>query len=84
MSWPSPIASVEILVQTQRPRDAARDAGRLERVRHPRSEMVAGRVDEDLRLALQPAKRLRVEDAIAVTLERRPHAALVLLARAPA
>jgi hypothetical protein len=46
--------------------------------------MVAGRVDEDLRLALQPAKWLRVEDAIAVTLERRPHAALVLLARAPA
>ena len=74
----------EVLVQAQRPRDAARDGGRLERVCHPRPEVVARRVDEDLGLALQPAKWLRVEDAIAVTLERRPHEALVLLARAPA
>ena len=40
----------EILVQPQRPRDAARDAGRLERVRQPRAEVVALGVDEDLRL----------------------------------
>ena len=68
----------EILVQPQRPRDDARDAGRLERVRHPRAVVVARGVDEDLRLALQAAERLRVQDPVAVALERRPHAALVL------
>ena len=64
----------EVLVQPQRPRDDAGDPGRLERVRHARAVVVAGRVDEDLRLALQAAERLRVEDAVAVALERRAHA----------
>ena len=45
----------EILVEAERPRDDARDRGRLERVRHPGAVVVAVRVDEDLRLALQPA-----------------------------
>ena len=74
----------EVLVQPQRAGDAAGDPGRLQRVGHPRPEVVAGRVDEDLRLALQAAKRLGMEDPVAVVLERRAQTALVLLARAPA
>ena len=65
----------EILVQPQRPRDDARDRGRLERVGHPRAVVVALGVDEDLRLALQPPERLGVHDAVAVALERRAHGA---------
>ena len=68
----------EVLVQPQRPRDAARDPGRLERVRHPRAVVVAGGIDEDLRLALQAPERLRVQDPVAVALERRAQAAVVL------
>ena len=71
----------EILVQPQRAGDDARDAGRLERVGHARAVVVAGRVDEDLRLSLQAAERLRVEDAVAVALERRADAALLLRLR---
>ena len=86
--WPDVVAEPdrlgEVLVQPQRPRDDPRDAGRLERVRHPRAVVVAGGVDEDLRLALQAAERLRVQDAVAVALERRAHAALVLGALPPA
>src|SRR5204863_5144211 len=73
----------QILVQPQRARDAARDAGRLERVREPRPVMVAVRVDEDLRLVLEAPERLRVDDPVAVALEGRPQAAL-LLRREPA
>ncbi len=71
----------EVLVQPERAGDAARDARRLERVRHPGAEVVAAGVDEDLRLALQPAERLRVDDPVAVALERRPQPARFLLAR---
>src|SRR5204863_3464912 len=35
------------------------------------------RIDEDLRLVLEAAERLRVDDAVAVTLERRPETAFV-------
>ena len=73
----------EILVQPQRPCDAARDRRCLQRVRHPRPVVIAGRIDEDLRLALQPAERLRVQDAVAVALERRPQPAFRLVVRAP-
>ena len=73
----------QVLVQAQRPGDAARDPGRLERVRHARAVVVAGRVDEDLRLALQPPERLRVEDPVAVALERRPQPAFLLLRARP-
>ena len=83
-SWPTAIASVEILVQAQRARDAARDARRLERVREPRAEVVALGIDEDLRLEPQTAERLRVDDPVAVALERRPQAALLLGSLAPA
>ena len=68
----------EVLVQPQRACHAARDRGRLERVRHAGAEVVAGRVDEDLRLALQAAERLGMDDPVAVALERRAQPALVL------
>ena len=61
----------EVLVQPQRPRDAARDPGGLERVGQPRAVVVAGGVDEDLRLVHQPPERLRVHDPVAIALERR-------------
>ena len=73
--WPGVVAEPdrldEILVQPQGARDDPGDAGRLERVRHPRAVVVAGRVDEDLRLALQPPERLGMDDPVAVALERR-------------
>src|SRR6476620_10930893 len=46
--------------------------------------MVAGRVDEDLRLALQPAERLRVHDPVAVALERRADGRLLFRTQASA
>src|SRR5205807_8033872 len=48
----------EILVQAQGARDPAGNAGRLEGVRHAGAVMVAGGIDEHLRLSLQTAKRL--------------------------
>jgi hypothetical protein len=68
----------EILVQAKHPRDDARDPGRLECVCHPRAVVVAGRVDENLRLALETAERLGVDDPVAVALERRPDVGLGL------
>jgi hypothetical protein len=73
----------EVLVQAQRAGDAAGDRGRLERVRHPRAIVVAGGVDEDLRLAFQPPEGLRVQDPVPIALERRAHATLVLVAESP-
>ena len=67
----------EVFVQAQRPRDAARDPGRLERVGHPRAVVVARRIDEDLCLALQAPKRLRVQDPVAIALERGAQTAIV-------
>jgi len=75
---PEPDRLDEILVQPQRAGDAAGDRRRLERVRHPGAVVVARRFDEDLRLALEPAERLRVEDPVAVALERRSHPTFVL------
>ncbi len=74
----------QILVEPQRARDAARDARSLERVREPRAEVVALGIDKHLRLEPQPAKRLRVDDAIAVALKRRPQPAFLLGILAPA
>ena len=71
----------QVFVQAECARDDAGDAGRLERVRHARAVVVARGVDEDLRLALQPPERLRVDDAVAVALERRADTALGLVAR---
>ena len=72
----------EVLVEPERPRDDAGDRGRLERVGHPGAVVVALGVDEDLRLPLQPPERLRVDEAVAVALERRADASTAPPARA--
>ena len=68
----------QVLVQPEGARDDASDARGLERVGHARAVVVAGRVDEDLCLPLQPPERLRVQDAVAVALKRRAHGARLL------
>ena len=68
----------EILVQPERPADAACDAGRLERVREPCTEMVALRDRRRPASCAGAAERLRVHDPVAVALERRAQAALLL------
>ena len=75
---PEPDRLCQVLVEPQRPCDDARDRRRLERVGHPRPVMVTFGVDEDLRLPLQAPERLRVDDAVPVALERRPHATRLL------
>ena len=67
----------EILVQPERAGDDAGDPGRLEGVGHPGAVVVAGGVDEDLRLALQAPERLGVDDPVAVALEGRAHVGLL-------
>ena len=74
----------EILVQAQCAGDAAGDSGRLQRVREARPEVIAVGVDEDLGLVPKPAERLRVDDPVAVALERRAQPALVLSVRTAA
>ena len=69
---PQPDRLREVLVQPQRPRDRARDLGRLQRVREPRPVVVALRRHEHLRLVLEPPERLAVHDPVAVALEGRP------------
>ena len=68
----------EVFVEPQCPRHAARDARRLQRVGHPGAVVVACRIDEDLSLALQAPKRFRMQDPIAIALERRAQTAIVL------
>ena len=58
-------------LSAQRARDGARDPARLERVREARAVVVALGRDEHLRLVLEPAERLGVDDPVAVALERR-------------
>ena len=69
----------QVLVQLQSPSDPACDGRGLERVGHARPVVVASWIDEDLRLALQAAKRLGVEDPVAVALEGRAKSAVVLV-----
>ena len=73
----------QVLVQPERAGDDARDPRRLERVCEPRAEVIPARGHEHLRLVLEPAERLRVDDAIAVALEGRPQPTLVLRYRPP-
>src|SRR5437763_4132659 len=68
----------EILVQAQGATDAARDAGRLERVGQTGPEVIALGIDEHLRLVTEPAERLGMDDPVAVALEGRSQPALVL------
>ena len=70
----------QLLVQAQHLGDGARDLRDLERVRQPRAVVVAGRREKHLRLVLQPAERLAVDDAVAVALEGRPDGVLGLRA----
>src|SRR5947207_233972 len=74
----------EVFVQAEGARDAAGNRGCLERVRHSGAVVVAGGIDEDLRFSFQAPERLRVEDPVAVALERRAQSALRLHASAPA
>ena len=75
---PEPDRLSQILVEAERPGDDTRDRSRLERVSHARAVVISLRIDEDLRLPLQPSERLRVDDAVPVALELRPHAARLL------
>ena len=68
----------EVLVEAQRARDGARDAGDLERVREARAVVVALRRDENLRLVLEAAEGLAVHDPVAVALEGCAQRAVVL------
>src|SRR6185295_11224593 len=63
----------ELFVQPQDLGDRARDLRDLERVRQPRAVVIAGRREEHLRLVLEASKRLAVNDAVAITLKRRPN-----------
>ena len=60
----------ELLVQPKHLGDAARDLRNLQRVRQPRPVVVAGRRKEHLRLVLEAAERLAVDDPIAIALKR--------------
>src|SRR5262249_33565248 len=55
----------ERLVQSQRPADRARDLRDLERVGHARAVVVAGAVDEDLRLVIEAAESAAGGGAVA-------------------
>ena len=70
----------ELFVQPQHLRDRARNLRHFERVRQAGAVVIAGRREEHLRLVLQPAERLGVDDAIAIALERRTNRILGLLA----
>jgi len=59
----------EVFVEPQGPRQPARDLRDLKRVREPRAVVVALVVYEDLRLVLEAAEGLAVDDAVAVALE---------------
>ena len=64
------------LVQPERAGQRPGDLGDLQRVGEPGDEVVAVGVQEDLRLVLEPAERLGVQDPVAVALERRPQRVL--------
>src|SRR5258707_11572680 len=63
----------QVLVEPEGSTDGSGYLGDFERVGEPGSVVVAGRIDEDLRLVFEPAKRLAMEDAVAVALETGAH-----------
>ena len=69
----------QVLVEAERPGDRAGDPAGLQRVGEPGPVVVALGRDEDLRLVLEAAERLRVDDPVAVALERRAQRAVGLL-----
>src|SRR5665213_3659087 len=68
----------EVLVQGEGPRDGARDPRDLEGVGQAGAVVVALGGDEHLGLVLETAKRLAVDDPVAVALKRRAQPAVVL------
>src|SRR5665213_1446332 len=74
----------EMLIQAQRPRQAARDLRHFEAVRQPGAVVVALVIDEDLGLVLQTPEGRRMDDAVAVALERRATRAFWLLTESAA
>ncbi len=74
----------QLLVEPQDLRDAARDLRDLERVRQPGAVVIAGRREEHLRLVLEPAEGLAVNDPIAIALECRTDRILGLRPDPPA
>ena len=62
----------QILIQRQRPRDRAGDGGHLHGVCEARAEVIAGTIQENLRLVLQPSKGAGMDDARAVALIGSP------------
>ncbi len=74
----------QVLVQTERAGDDTSDPGRFERVRQPGAEMVVAERREDLRLVLEAAEGLRMDDPVAVALEGRSKTAGLLVVAAAA
>ena len=62
----------QIFIESECSRDVAADLRDFQRVRNARSVVIAVPADEHLRLVLQPPKRLRVQDAVSIALERKP------------
>ena len=73
----------QVLVEGERAGDVAGDARGLERVRQTGAVVVALGRDEDLRLVLEAPEGLRVDDPVAIALERRPVVRVRLLDVAP-
>gem|GEM_PF-6044848 len=71
----------EVFVEAQRAAEGAGDLGDLERVGQAGSVVVTHRGDEHLRLVLEAAERLAVQDAIPVLHEHRAHGILGFGAR---
>ena len=71
----------QILIKAQLARHGARDLRHLQRVRQPRAVVIALVEDEDLRLVGQAPEGGRMQDAVAVALERAARRALGLGAR---
>src|SRR5207245_2320303 len=74
----------QVLVETERAADRARDLRHLETVRQPRAVVIALMVDKHLRFVGESPERGRVDDAVAVTLKRRAHLVLGLRMETPA
>ena len=73
----------EVLVQTEIAGDRSPDLGDLKGMSQPGDVVITLWIDEDLRFVLQPTERLRVDDAVAIALERRSIGAGELGKRAP-
>ena len=71
----------QVLVEAERPGDRAGDPAGLERVGEPGPVVVALGGDEDLGLVLEAPEGLRVDDPVAVALERGADRAVGLLGR---